>query len=241
VNLSRATVIYFPSVSHATGMAAVFFDVDGTLVRFDRPYEEVLRDAAEACGVPPSDGLVEAYDERFYEAFAGFAAEPYREAAAAALDAVDAECDPGEFASAVVATEFEAAVATPGAARLLGRLADRHRLGVLSNGVPRVQLGKLACRGLDGYFDAEVVSYDVGAHKPDPAIFEAARAALDADEYVYVADNPDHDLEPAREAGFFCVYLNLDAPADRVAVADFEALADAGRLFGRDSRSPDRP
>lgn len=230
--LPQATATYFPPVRDAHDMAAVFFDVDGTLVRFDRPYEQVLRDAAEACGVPPSDALVEAYDETFYDAFSGFADEPYRDAAGAALDAVGGDCDPGEFADAVLATEFDSTVVTPGAHDLLDRLAERHRLGVLSNGVPRVQLGKLARHGLDGYFDAEVVSYDVGAHKPDPAVFEAARGALDADEYVYVADNPEHDLEPARDAGFFCVHVDLDAPADQLAVADFAALADAGRLFG---------
>jgi len=95
--------------------------------------------------------------------------------------------------------------------------------------VPRVQFGKVAHHGLLHRFEARVASYDVGAHKPEIAVFEAAREALDAETYVYVADNPPGDLDPAREAGFRCVHL--DADADYPAVGDFDSLARLGELF----------
>jgi len=105
---------------------AVFFDVDGTLVQFDRPYADILRAAARRCGVEPTDGFVEAYDETFFERFDAFAEHPYRDAAAAALDVVgDApsagrtDCDPAELAAAVVETEFEATEVTAGVRDLL--------------------------------------------------------------------------------------------------------------------------
>lgn len=220
---------------------AVFFDVDGTLVEFDRSYAAVLEAAAESVGLEPTDDLLEAYDETFFDRFSAFAEDPYRDAAAAAIEAVGADADPDAavhtsadaFAEAVLDAEFASTVVEDGTCGLLDRLGDRHRLGVLSNGVPAVQRGKLARHGLADCFDAHVYSYDVGAHKPDPAVFEAAATRLPADRHVYVADDREGDVEPAREAGWLAVHVDRDGDGSggRVTVPGFDALDEFGTLF----------
>jgi len=51
---------------------------------------------------------------------------------------------------------------------------------------------------------ALVASYDAGAHKPAPAPFRRAEAALPANEYLLIGDgNPD--VEGARDAGWRAV------------------------------------
>lgn len=69
------------------------------------------------------------------------------------------------------------------------------RKGVLTNGDPDQQRGKLRALGLAGHFEAVVVSADVGASKPDPAIFRAACAAvrLAPASCVHVGDSLDAD------------------------------------------------
>jgi len=62
--------------------------------------------------------------------------------------------------------------------------------------------------GLAPYFEAIIVSAEVGFQKPDPRIFEAARARLQlpAEEILHVGDRVE-DVEGARAAGFAAALL----------------------------------
>lgn len=84
------------------------------------------------------------------------------------------------------------------------------RKGVLTNGDPDQQRGKLRALGLAGHFEAVVASGDVGASKPDPAIFRAACAAvqLAPASCVHVGDSLDADARAATEAGMLGVWLD---------------------------------
>ena len=72
---------------------------------------------------------------------------------------------------------------------------------MLTDGVTEWQRAKLAASGLDRFFDAVVVSYAVGAHKPDPAPFAVAEKRLPADDYAMVGDS-DADIDGAGRAGW---------------------------------------
>ena len=99
---------------------------------------------------------------------------------------------------------------------------------MLTNGLGRVQRRKLAAHGLGEFFDAVVVSHEIGALKPDPSIFAAVTERLPADSHVYVADSVTDDIEPANEAGFRTVHVaerHGNCPADAaVAPTEFETL-----------------
>jgi putative hydrolase of the HAD superfamily len=84
-----------------------------------------------------------------------------------------------------------------------------HRLGLISNWDQRLRpvLGGL---DLDVWLDPIVISCEVGAEKPDPAIF---RIALDAaraqpSEALMVGDAPAADIEGARGVDMPGVLLN---------------------------------
>jgi len=85
----------------------------------------------------------------------------------------------------------------------LDALASRDiKLAVISNWDERLR-GLLKSFGLDRYFEAVVVSCEVGFAKPSRAIFEhaALKLALPASEILHVGDNLDMDVEGARAAG----------------------------------------
>lgn len=210
--------------------SAVYFDLDGTLVTFDRAYDRLLIDALTSAGVSDPEPVAEAYDSRFFGYFEAFADDPYRAALADAFDMCDVESDPARVAEELVATELEATVPRDGARATIDRLGDTNALGVLTNGVPDVQQEKLGRVGLAGAFDEIVVSYEVGAHKPDPAVFEAARERLDAEEYVYVGDDYEHDIAPARDAGFLAVQVD-GSETGIVTSSGFDDLLSLGELF----------
>lgn len=193
---------------------AIFFDCDGTLVRFERSYADLLRDVFESELGRTSDSLLGAYDEGFSTAFEALEPEPVRCGMVAVVAASDADGDPDAMVAALQAAEHEHTTVPEGTHESLDALRESNRLGVLTNGVGDWQREKLAAHDLLPYFEAVVSSYDAGAHKPAPEPFEHARRRVDAEEYVMVGDS-DSDVEGARNAGFVPVRVEEeeDIPA----------------------------
>lgn len=106
----------------------------------------------------------------------------------------------------------------PGAHECLETLAKRGlRLGVLSNADQRLP-GVLRELDLDAYLHAVTLPAEVGAAKPDPAIFAAALAKLGVppDRALYVGDHAERDVGATRETGLFAF--------DAVGFPDLRAL-----------------
>ena len=105
----------------------------------------------------------------------------------------------------------------PEAKSVLGELQGRYKLALISNfdHPPHVHqlLDELALRP---FFDAVVVSGDVGVKKPDPAIFAPAleQTGLVADEAIFVGDSPEDDVAGARAAGLQPVLIRRQRDAD---------------------------
>lgn len=107
---------------------------------------------------------------------------------------------------------------------VLTTLRARYRLGVLSNGnadIHRTAAG--SC------FEFVLLAGQVGASKPDAALFEAAVQAggVPAEAIVHVGDHPEHDIDGARRAGLRTVWMNnrgkrWDDEASGLAPADAE-------------------
>jgi len=93
----------------------------------------------------------------------------------------------------------------PGYGPLLRRLGRRHRLGILTDGLPEVQERKVTALGLGKIVDDVVYTWKQGPErqKPDPAGFLALleRFGTDPARALYVGDNPDKDCAGAHRAG----------------------------------------
>jgi putative hydrolase of the HAD superfamily len=103
-----------------------------------------------------------------------------------------------------------------GAPALLETLADRYRLGLLTDGPERTQRDKLRQLGWTDAFDAVVVTGGIDAPKPAPGSFVALADALDVppEAVVYVGDHPDRDVAGAATAGMVpAQVLYEDGPA----------------------------
>lgn len=87
-------------------------------------------------------------------------------------------------------------------------LAARYRLGVLANQQTWIR-ESMARDGIDRFFDVWAVSEEVGAEKPDPAIFDYAlrQAGAAAERCAMVGDRLDNDVEAARRQGMKGVWL----------------------------------
>ena len=102
-----------------------------------------------------------------------------------------------------------ALVPFPDVSGVLSSLADRYRLGLLSDGHLGVQRRKLRALALGAHFEAIVFSDEWGrsAWKPSSLPFEIIleRLGLSGPQAIYVADNPGKDFLGARRVGMSTV------------------------------------
>ena len=84
------------------------------------------------------------------------------------------------------------------------------KLALVTNGASDTQGEKVRALDLELWFDAVVISGEVGIAKPDPAIFELALAKVAAprERVWHVGDSLTADVAGAQAAGLTAVWLN---------------------------------
>jgi putative hydrolase of the HAD superfamily len=92
----------------------------------------------------------------------------------------------------------------PGTMELLGELAERYPLGMVTNFTDGPAARKIIdLLGLNPFFRHVFVSGELGYRKPHPSLFERLVRALgvSAEEVLFVGDDLETDVRGARDAG----------------------------------------
>jgi 2-haloalkanoic acid dehalogenase type II len=161
-------------------------------------------------------------------------AHDFTEVRLCSLRRLAAEADYPEHLAQEASDVFRAARnrVTPFAdvADALHRLRDSYTLVSVTNGNSQIEKTPL-----NTHFHHSLTAAEVGAAKPDPAIFHAAseRSGQPLSAFLHVGDDPVRDIEAARAIGVTTVWVNrydMSWPADLVPpdleVADVATLAD---------------
>ena len=98
----------------------------------------------------------------------------------------------------------------PGALATVRALAKKYPLALITNGIALVQRRRFAASPITAFFQAVVISEEVGIAKPDPRIFAPALRAIGvaAGDVLYVGDSVTSDMAAARNAGMDFCWLN---------------------------------
>ncbi|MFW1677319.1 HAD family hydrolase [Pontibacter sp. JAM-7] len=90
-------------------------------------------------------------------------------------------------------------------------------LGALSNGNADIQRV-----GLDELMDFQFKADEVGAMKPHPLMFETmlSHTRLRPEQVIHIGDNPQHDIEGARQLGLWTIWVNLQGQCAQPVLAD---------------------
>ena len=109
----------------------------------------------------------------------------------------------------------------PHAMEALEYLSGKYRLYILSNGFRELQEQKMRSAGILHYFRKIVLSEDIGAHKPFPAIFNFAMSVTQSEfrTSLMIGDNWKNDVAGARDVGMGQGYYCPDAEPS---VLDFQ-------------------
>jgi HAD superfamily hydrolase (TIGR01549 family) len=93
--------------------------------------------------------------------------------------------------------------------KIIEELAKKFKLGVVSNFSGNL-LKILDDYSLAPYFTFVLDSYHVGVSKPDPKIFKIAidQCQAPTNEIVFVGDNPERDISPARALGMKTILIS---------------------------------
>lgn len=172
-----------------TMWVAVSFDIDNTLVERDAAVRSLL--AMKLDGAEVEEAMAIDDGGRGLRAL-------FRWLAARVPSLGDAEGVSRWFRRMVLHGVSEDASVTT----TVRRIAQTHRTVVVSNGGAG-QRRKLAAAGLSGAFEHVVVSGEVRARKPSPAIFERATSLLGVEpsSVLHVGDDPEADVAGAAGAG----------------------------------------
>lgn len=198
-----------------TDVDTVLFDLDGTLLEYERSSGEVLELAFEAAGLDPfftETDYYRVYDDHLDESDG---IEDLRERAFESL-AREQDREP-EHGRAVAQAFTEERDQTrvrvfDGAHETLDHLRREHRLGLVTNGDREMQSQKLRGGGLTDYFDTVVHGGSDAPAKPDPDGFHLALDHLGAtpDRAVYVGNSLTTDVPGAHAAGLRSVWFAMD-------------------------------
>ncbi|MGA2641688.1 MAG: YjjG family noncanonical pyrimidine nucleotidase [Spirochaetia bacterium] len=195
----------------------VLLDADNTLFDYDRAEAEALAETLrDAAPDGPRESAIAAYrviNARYWKLFekgeidsaglqSGRWVDLFRE--------MELSGDPAAAAGNYVTRLAEKAHLLPGAAVTVRELARRARLCLVTNGLSRVQRGRLAHSGIAGSFTAILISEELGVAKPDPRFFQAAGDALGLSpaRLICVGDSPAADIAGARGAGIDACWFN---------------------------------
>ena len=97
-----------------------------------------------------------------------------------------------------------------GAIELLEYLRPKYNMYILSNGFKELQSHKMRTAGIDKYFDALILSEDIGVNKPNRELYEYAleKTGSKLEESIMIGDMFETDIVGAANIGMKQIYFN---------------------------------
>jgi putative hydrolase of the HAD superfamily len=116
---------------------------------------------------------------------------------------------------------------------VLETLRGDYQLALLTNGAPQIQRQKLASLDLEKYFEAVVVSGEVGVGKPEAGVFREVldSLAVAPGEAVMIGDNLVKDVGGAKAVGMRGIWVNRSRKAREGDVDPDAEIADLRELL----------
>ena len=192
---------------------AVTFDLDDTLVRYERSPGKVLQLSFDRLDLEPLFTV-----EEYYERYAEFAdrydsmAQLRSECFAALAAANGFERDLGREVAAVYEDERDQSNVEllPAAGKVLETVSERYDVGIVTNGARDTQQAKIDAVDIEQWVDTVVIAGHQVPPKPSPEPFDHALQALSAspDATVHVGDSLESDVAGARAACLDSVWIS---------------------------------
>lgn len=199
---------------------AVFFDLDHTLWDFEKnsalAFEHILKKHNIAVDVAKFIALHVPVNAGYWKLFRDGHITQQQLRYGRLKDVFDAlEYEVSDDVIHLLSEEYIATLPTnnhlyDGAIEILEYLKPKYSLHIITNGFHNVQEGKIKNANLHHYFETITNSDLAGCKKPDPAIFEYALNAANAQkcDSIMIGDCIEADVKGALDCGIDAIYFN---------------------------------
>ena len=206
----------------------LLMDLDGTLLDFDAAEDAAIRNALSHFELPATDETVAQYHTINNALWAALERGEVRQEKLVVqrfeklLTVLEASGDAVRMNDYYLTQLSLGADQIEGAEETLRELAEVATIAIVSNGVERVQTGRLERSGLGALCDDVFISSRVGASKPSRKIFDTAIQALGIEnkkKVLVVGDSLKADIAGGSGAGLatcWCNFKNLPLPESAV-------------------------
>lgn len=228
----------------------LLFDLDYTLFDSETSEPTAFNHTCEAFGLEPSDQLVESFltiNKRLWRDVEAGEITPNDVRTMRFVDLVadnGLSADPHDMADVYVYGLGTFGGLYPGARAVLDEVAELATLALVTNGIGEVQRARITRLDLDQYFDAIVISGEVGTAKPGSRIYDITFAELGEPNRatsLMIGDSLSSDIQGGMGYGIdTCWYDKAAGPAPAVSVthhihelASIPAIVAAGPMSVR--------
>lgn len=122
----------------------------------------------------------------------------------------------------------------PGAEELLKTVSEHHKLVLVTNGLKEVQRPRLSRSTVEHFFDAIVVSDEIGHAKPDAAFFDYTFNEIghpDKSKVLMIGDNINADIRGGLNYGLDSCWYNPKGKSRENGIVPTYEIAEIGRLL----------
>lgn len=197
----------------------LLFDADGTLFDYDKAEKSALATTFSAFTLPYSEDVLSIYREindqmwRAFEAGTITQKNLKTERFQRLLTSVGSDGDPAPeaFSRRYLQNLGNCTDLITDADRIIKTLYGNIHLALITNGLKEVQRSRLAKSMIGTYFEAILISDELGVAKPDPGIFDAAFEAMgnpDKNEVLIIGDSLSSDIKGGRDYGIDTCWFN---------------------------------
>jgi len=196
----------------------LFFDLDNTIFDFNIASEISFNKAITHFNIVPDPNhykIYQVYNGQIWRAFENKEIDSQRlrwKRFQLFFDHIKVDyVDPHEMNAYYLSQLVLNATPQPGAKALLDFLKGKIKLVVITNGLKEVQRPRIKEHKFDHYFDAMVVSDEIGIAKPDPAYFAYAMKEAnlsDRSKILVIGDSLNSDIRGGIQSGMDTCWYN---------------------------------
>lgn len=214
----------------------LLFDADGTLYDFGASENIALRDLFSHYGIALEEEIISCYHECngycWDQLEKGLMTQAKLKSYRFKLffDKLGIDIDANEAGEFFIDKLSEHGIMFDGAVDFLSSIKDR-RKSIITNGIAKVQYGRIDDSRTRDYFEHIFISEEIGSSKPSPEFFRYVLSTLNipAGDCLVIGDSESSDIQGAINAGIDSVYINFrGTKSDKASysVSSFRELED---------------
>ena len=195
----------------------ILFDADNTLYDFDRSEKHALEMAFQDFNIPYSEEFVRIYHNVNKQCWKAFEEGRMDQNTLRSrrfelfLEKINVNGDAGELGANYLQHLANTDFMLDGARPLLDRLHGKYKMAIVTNGLQDVQRPRVRKTNTEHYFEAIIVSEEIGASKPGRAFFEYTFEQIGQPtkkEALMVGDSLNSDIRGGNDFGIDTCWFN---------------------------------